>query len=342
MRSLRPQRHARAFVGFWLAACALATGLPAAAHAQTAAAAPDAPARASVLFTALGDDGKFVEGIRAEDVRLSVDGAPREVLEVKRQAGARLIMVMAIDTSASQEFMLPKTKLAADVFLKGMAPVTDKAAVVTFAGETTLEQEMTGDVEQVRAAVARVKFVPPPGYLGGGVVVGTPPNRNHAGLTGIWDAVWVVSNEMLSRSPGAGRRVLLLITDGVDTGSRVKLDTAVEAALRAGAVVYAVGMGDDKNFDGVEKGPLRKLAERTGGRAYFPGEVGELPDIFTRISRELTTQYVLTFAAPPSRRDRSFHKLKLELANTALRRAGVQLSHPAGFYAGDGPTSAAK
>jgi Ca-activated chloride channel family protein len=313
------------------------------AQAQAGAAAAEAGGRVSVLFTALGKDGEFVNGLRAEDVRVSVDGAPREVLELKRQTGVPLLLAVVIDTSASQEGLLSTTRMAAEVFVRGMMePGVDEAAVVTFAGETVLEQGLTGDVDRVRAAIGRVRFVPPPGYLGRGAVVVGPPSAadiHRAGATGLWDAVWVVSNEVLPRSLGPGRRVMLLVTDGVDTSSRVKSDKAVEAALQSEVVVYAVGMGDDRNFDGVDKSPLRRLASRTGGRAFFPGKVKELTEIFIRISRELTSQYVLTFAAPTGARDGSFHKLKIEPASPALRGAGVQLSHPQGFYAGNAPTA---
>lgn len=343
MRHRKTQRRPHLACKAVLAACALLAALHGAAYAQAVGPAAEADGRVSILFTALGKDGKFVSDFKAGDVRVTVDGAPREALELKRQTGVPLFLAVVIDTSASQEALLPKTKLAADVFVRGMmAPGTDRAAVVTFADETTVEQEMTSDPERVRAAIARVKFVAPPGYLGRGIIIAGPPAGVSPGgpaTTGVWDAVWLVSGDVLSRALGVGRRVLLLITDGVDTSSRKKLDDAVAAALQSEAVVYAVGMGDDKNFDGVDRGPLRKLAERTGGRAFFPKKVQELTDIFTRISEELTSQYVVTFNPPSAARDGSFHKVKIELADPALRRLGVQLSHPQGYYAGNTPTA---
>src|SRR5205085_324467 len=80
----------------------------------------DAGARVSVLFTALGKDKKFNTSLKPEDIRVSVDGAAREVLELKRQSGVPLFLAVVIDTSASQESVLPKTKMAAGVFVRGM------------------------------------------------------------------------------------------------------------------------------------------------------------------------------------------------------------------------------
>lgn len=340
---MQGRRLRRAAFGERLARLAFLLSLAAlpaaAARAQAGGAQPGAGGRVSVLFTALGEDKKFITSLKPEDIRVTVDGAPREVLELKRQSGLPLFLAVVIDTSASQERVLPKTKLAADVFVRGMmSPGVDRAAVVSFAGETTLEQGMTADVSKVREAIARVKFVPPPGYVGGGVIIGVPPPGNPA-ATGVWDAVWLVSRDVMSRSLGTGRRALLLVTDGVDTGSRVKLDEAVASALQSEVAVYAVGFGDEKYFDGVDKGPLRKLAERTGGRAFFPKKVTDLTAIFTQISEELLSQYVVTFAPPGAARDGSFHKTKIEITNPALRGQDIQLAYPQGYYAGNTPTA---
>jgi hypothetical protein len=112
--------------------------------------------------------------------------------------------------------------------------------------------------------------------------------------------------------------------------------------LQSEAVVYVLGVGDDKYFDGVDKSPMRKLAERTGGRAFFPKKVDEITNIFTQISQELVSQYVVTFDAPGLARDGSFHKVKLEVVNRDLRGRGVELAYPQGFYAGNTPTTVKK
>lgn len=341
-RSLK--RRARSLTLSTLALLLMLGCVCACAHAQAVGGSTQTNApRMSVLFTAMDKGGKFVTSLKPEDVRLTVDGVPREVLELKRQTELPLFIAIVIDTSASQERVLPNTKLAADVFVRGMLAQQDKAAIVTFSGETTLEQAMTGDVAKIREAIARVKFVPPLGYFGGVVVGKRPPSDlPRAGTTGIWDAVYLVSDEVLSRSLGTGRRAMLLVTDGVDTSSRLKINDAVTSALQSEAVVYVLGVADIKNFGDVEKGPMQKLAQRTGGRAFFPKKVDELTAIFTRISEELLSQYVVTFADPSPARDGSFHKVRLELANSVLRGQGVELAYPQGFYAGNAPTAVKK
>ena len=336
---MRKRRLHLAPSGASLAFLLLLAATPVASYAQAVGAQAGAGGRVSVLFTALGKDGKFVTGLKAEDVRVTADGEPVRSFDLTRQKGVRLFLTVAIDTSASQENLLPSTKVLADLLVRSvMLPGTDEAAVVTFSTDTTLEQGMTKDVTSVRRAIARVAFEAPPGYAGGGIIVGTPPLRG-AGATGMWDAVWVISREVMPVWLGPGRRALLLITDGVDTSSTLKSNKAIDAALASSIAVYAVGVGDEKNFDGVDKGALRKVAEQTGGRAFFPKKIGELNDIFRRVQEELASQYVVTFAPPSGAREGSFHKIKVEVTNPALLGQNVQLAYPQGFFVGEPPAS---
>jgi VWFA-related protein len=291
--------------------------------------------RVSVLFTAMGKDKKLITSLKAEDIRVSADGVPCNVLYFKRQSDLPVFIAVVVDTSASQETVLPKAKVAAFVFVRGMiVPGVDKAAVVSFARDTTLEQEMTDDLTKLHDAIARLKFVNPlsdPGALTG----------NNPAETGIWDAVWVASRDVMSRSLGTGRRVMLLVTDGVDTSSRVKLSEAVESALQSEVVVYAVGFGDKKNYDGVDKSPLRKLAEQTGGRAYFPRHERDLRDAFAQIQKDLREQYLVAYSPSNKTRDGSYRRIEIQLVNPALKQQNLKLNYRSGYFAktapGDGP-----
>jgi VWFA-related protein len=323
-------------LAFVLAAVSLAPS-----RAQTNVQPSSAEASVNILLTAVDKEQKSVTTLKPEDLSLKEDGAERALTGLRRQSDVPLFLAVAVDTSVSQERVLEGAKLAADLFVKGiMRPGVDKAAVVSFSKETTLEQAMTGDAVSVRKGIAHIKLNLPPGYAGGGVVV-TGSTRlpvNTGGWTALWDAVWVVSDEVMSRSLGTGRRALVVITDGEDTGSRVKLEEAVRVALQSEVVVYAVGIGD-KRYNGVNKGALRKLAERTGGRAFFPKQVGDLPDIFSQLQEELLSQYVLTFSTPNARRDGAHHKIEIELVNPAHKKQGVQIAYPHGYFAGNASNS---
>src|SRR5689334_1363602 len=225
----------------------------------------------NIFFTAADKNKRFVSNLKAEDIRVLEDGQPQEVFTFQTNIDLPLSIAILIDTSASEERTLPDEKEAARAFLENLMRNKDEAAVVSFTGETTLEQGFTGNVERLRRAIDHIEFIPPSGYIGGGVVVnGTPPisgtNQTLAGSTAIWDAVWATSEELISASAENTRRAIILLTDGDDTSSRMKIHDAIERAQKADALIYAIGIGDRYTFN-VDEGSLRKIAEQTGGRA---------------------------------------------------------------------------
>ena len=193
----------------------------------------------NVLFTAQDKNRRLLTTLKQEDVKLFENGQPQEITYFARQVDLPLSLAILIDTSASQERTLPEEKEAAKSFLDSVVrPTKDEVAIISFTGETTLEQGMTNNISRLRRAVDRVQFVPPTGYVGGGVLVGgTPPisGRNQAaqGSTAIWDAIWVTGEDVLGPSPDKTRRAIVLLTDGVNTYGLKKLDDAVQAALQS-------------------------------------------------------------------------------------------------------------
>ena len=218
-----------------------------------------------------------------------------------------------------------------------MRPNKDEAAVLSFTGETTLEQGFSGNLERLRRAIDRVEFIPPSGYVGGGVIVnGTPPisgtNQSLAGSTAIWDAVWATSEELISTSAEHTRRAIILLTDGVDTSSRMKMHDAIERAQKADALIYAIGIGDRYTFN-VNEGSLKKIAEQTGGRAYFPRHEKDLHDAFAQIQRDLREQYLVAYSPSNKARDGSYRKIEIQLVNPALKQQNLKLNYRTGYFA---------
>jgi VWFA-related protein len=290
-----------------------------------------------VPLGAVDKEGRAVEGLKPEDVRVTVEGEVQNVLSFSKRTEEPLHVVILLDASASQESVLPFAQEAADRLVPAllMRGGSNDAAVVSFTGDAKVVQSLTADAAAVRRAIASVEFVRPPGYVPGGIIVGRPPKANdpamRAASTAIWDALVGVCEEVFARAK-PGRRAVVLVTDGVDTSSRVRLSEAVERLLREGVAVYGVGLGDEKSFDGVDKPTVRKLSERTGGRALFPKKNSELPVAFEQIRRELLNSYALTFATPPTFRSGKPSKLRVELVNPELRRQGVQLAHPQSLF----------
>ena len=207
----------------------------------------------------------------------------------------------------------------------------------------TLEQGMTNNITRLRRAVDRVEFVPPSGYLGGGLITnggggvpGTPPisgkNQLTQGSTAIWDSIWVTSEEVLGAAPDKTRRAIILLTDGVNTYGQKKLDDAVQSALKSEAIIYAIGIGDNY-YEGVDKGALNKVSERTGGRAYFPRDEAELREAFNQIQIEMRSQYLIAYEPSNQKRDGSYRNVKIEINSPQYAGQKVYLTHRQGYFA---------
>ena len=297
----------------------------------------------NVLFTAQDNNRRLLINLKKDDIRILEDGVAQETIAFSRQVDLPLSLSILIDTSVSQQRTLPEEKAAAISFLESVIrPAKDEVSVVSFTGESTLEQGMTNNMTRLRRAIDRVEFIPPSGYIGGGVVTnggsvpGTPPlsggNQQIAGSTAIWDAVWITSEEVLGAAPEKTRRAIILLTDGVNTFGKKKLEDAVQAALRSEAVVYSIGIGDNF-YSGVDEPALRKISERTGGRAYFPKDERELRQAFQQIQEEMRSQYLIAYEPANQKRDGSYRKIQIELVNPQLQRDRVKVTHRQGYFA---------
>jgi VWFA-related protein len=291
----------------------------------------------NVLFTAQDRNRRLLTDLKQSDIRLLEDGQPQEIVAFGRQVDLPLSLAILIDTSASQERTLPEEKSAAKSFVESFVrPTKDEVAIVSFTGEATLEQGMTSNVSRLQRAIDRVQFVPPSGYVGGGVVVGTPPlsgtNQTVQGSTAIWDAIWITADEVLGSAPEKTRRAIILLSDGYNTYGRKKLEEAVQAAIKAEAVIYSIGIGDNF-YSGVDESALRKISERTGGRAFFPRDEAELRKAFQQIQIEMRSQFLIAYEPTNQKRDGSYRKIEIQVSSPELAKQKVTLTHRQGYFA---------
>jgi len=281
---------------------------------------------------------RFVTTLRAEDVRVLEDGVPQTLFTFQRETDRPLAIALLIDVSASQEVTLPDEKAAARSFIENVIKSNrDQVAILPFTGSAYLEQGLTRDVLSVYRVLERVE-VAEPAYLGTGrPLTGIPTGPRLAatppeGSTAIWDAVALTSSNVLSNAPGLRRRAIILLTDGIDTTSRLALKEAANRALAAETVVYTIGIGNSK-LEGVYHDPLKEIAERTGGRAFFPDKKFDLNAAFAEIERELRTQYLIAYSSTNKKRDGSYRKITIEITNPDLRKQNLQLRHRPGYFA---------
>lgn len=288
-------------------------------------------------FTAMDKQRRFVTTLTAEDVRVFEDGVQQQLFTFQRETDRPLAIAFLIDVSRSQEETLPEEKAAARLFIEKVIQSTkDQIAIVPFTGLAYLEQGMTGNVIEVYKVLQRVD-VAVPAYLGAGrpltgIASGPgllPPPEE--GTTAIWDAISLTSNNVLATARGQRRRAIILLTDGWDTASRWMQREAISRTLAAEAVIYTIGIGN--KLEGVNKGVLRELSQRTGGRAFFPDKKLDLNEVFAEIERELRTQYLIAYSSTNKKRDGAYRKITIEVTNPQLKKEKIEVRHRPGYFA---------
>jgi VWFA-related protein len=283
-----------------------------------------------LVFTVLDSQSEPAE-LSIENLRLLLDKKPQQLIALRKLEEQPLSLAILIDTSVSQERTLPEQKRAADAFVQAvMRPAKDQVAVVTFTGKMVVEQGFTNDLSLVRGAIARARFVPPPGYVGRGTVIqgpppSIPPANLQIGATAIWDAVWNTTEDLLVSAPVDNRKAIILLTDGADTASKKRMREAIEDSVAANVKIYAIGIGDRNDF-GIDEGALRKLTDQTGGRAFIPKKGQDLTNIFAEIAQGLRNQYELTYRLDVGCRN-LFQSVRLEITHPVLRPKSLRISY---------------
>lgn len=292
----------------------------------------------NLLFTATDKNNRYITTLQESDVRVLEDGVPQKVFAFQRETDRPLSIAFLIDVSISQERTLPDEKAAARTFIENVIrSEKDQAAIIPFEGYAHVEQPLTRDVISLYRVLDRVE-VAFPSYMGSappltGITSGPgtigPPTE---GSTAIWDSVLLTSRRVLAADREKRRRAIILLTDGRDTTSRVPRSTAVDHAIATETVIYAIGIGD-KKYEGVNKGVLREVAERTGGRAFFPKKEEDLRAAFAEIEAELRSQYLVAYSPTNKNRDGAFRTMTIEIANPGLAKQGLKLRYRPGYFA---------
>lgn len=292
----------------------------------------------NLLFTVTDKNNRYINTLQQNDIRVLEDGVPQTLFTFQRETERPLSIAFLIDVSISEERTLPDEKAAARTFIeKVIRSEKDQAAVIPFEGYAHVEQPLTRDVLGIYRALEAIE-VAFPAYTGtapalGGIQSGpgtiAPPRE---GSTAIWEAVALTSRNVLGRSFSQRRRAIILLTDGQDTSSRVTRATAIDQAIQAETVIYAIGIGD-KRYEGINKDALTNLAEKTGGRAFFPKKDTDLAAAFQEIEQELRSQYLLAYSSTNKSRDGKFRSMTIEISNPGLAKEKLRLRYRPGYFA---------
>ena len=300
-----------------LLACCFATA--GVVHAQqpkprpTPPAANEQPEQSEVVFirrvrlpiTVVDKKGQFVPGLTKNDFAVFEDKVPQQIETFSDDLGQSLPVYVAVlmDTSPSTAGKLKFEQESALNFIQTVVRARkDQVLFATFDHEINLRQDFTDKLDLLDRAVSGVKKT--------------------GNQTALFDAVWQFCDEKLRTV--AGRRVLVVITDGEDTYSRASLRDAIDIAQRTETTIYAISTkaGFVSTVPGVEAGDVKDrkdrdlttLAEETGGVAFFTGDMLSLERSFNKISKELRAQYLVTYKPLNDRYNGSFRKIEVKLA----------------------------
>ena len=254
----------------------------------------------NVPFTVLDKKNRMVIDLTQKDFRLLEDRQPQKITFFSRESNLPLRIGILIDTSNSiRERLHFEQEAAIDFLSETLRPEKDQAFAVAFDVEPQLLQDYTDDVDKLATAIHGLQS-------GGG--------------TGLFDAIYFAAKEKMTLPPTEPyqRRVMIVVSDGLDNESQHTRDEALSMAQRAEVAVFGISTnrsGTSTRGDRV----LKYLAEQTGGRAFFPFEASDLAESFKDISRELRSQYSLAYTSTNPAHDGSFRTITLETLEKGYR-----------------------
>lgn len=277
--------------------------------------------RVRLPITVVDKKGQFVPGLTRSEFLVFEDKQPQQIETFEDDLGQALPLYVAVlmDTSPSTAGKLRFEQESAMNFIQTVVrPRRDRVLFATFDHEILLKQDFTDKLDLLDRAVFGVKKL--------------------GSQTALYDAIWQFCDEKM-RSV-AGRRVVVVITDGEDTYSRADLRDAIDIAQRTETTIFVISTkaGLSATVPGVTMGQVNdkadntlvKLAEETGGMAFFTGDMLTLERSFTKINKELRAQYLVTYKPSNDRYDGSFRRIEVKLVNS---QGGMKVRTKLGYKA---------
>ena len=321
--------------------------------AEVAPQKPDVTVQVKVVnvpATVRDKHGKIVNNLTKDDFVLEQDSHPQTIRYFAKESDLPLTLGLLVDTSWSQRRVMDQERSASSSFLDNMLrPEKDQAFLIHFDHEVELLQDLTPSREKLRAALASMDAPHfsqtgggnPGGQGGGGYPGGGGRHGGGGGAQGagtlLYDAVYLASDELMKKQ--TGRKAIVVLSDGVDRGSKESLRSAIEAAQRADTIVYSILFKDEEErpFGGFggrggmgggmgghhggygrypqEQRPdgkkiLEQISKETGGRLFEVSSKQTVDRIYAQIEEELRNQYNLGYS--PEQADAGYHRIDLK------------------------------
>jgi VWFA-related protein len=277
----------------------------------------------NVQFTVKDKHGTLVPNLTKDHFDLLEEGKPQLIKYFSAQSDLPITLGLLIDSSKSMERTLPEEKVVAGGFLQKVISSKDLAFVISFDISVDLLQDLTNNMRSLRSGLDKARIntntagLAPMGNPG---PVPTAGGDNKGTL--LFDAVYLAADEVLSRQ--VGRKAMVVLTDGEDVGSKLRLKDAIEAAQKADVVAYVLLITDPMYSSNY--GDMSKLVEQTGGRIITVRGPDKLDKAFAEIAAELRSQYSLGFTSTNPVNDGKFRRLEVK------SKDGYKIQARKGYY----------
>ncbi|MFZ0417727.1 MAG: VWA domain-containing protein [Candidatus Sulfotelmatobacter sp.] len=264
----------------------------------------------NVYVTVTNAQGGPVAGLKKENFTVQEDGRQQTIAVFDKESAVPLSIALAIDTSLSTRHDLPLEQASAKRFARAIMRPVDALSVFGFSETVLQSTSYTSDLKSIDDGIDHIRL---------------------GAATAMFDAIYLASRSLGRRQ---GRKVLVLITDGGDTVSKMDYKEAVRAAEEAESIVYSIIVVPIENSAGRETGgehALIQISEDTGGKYYYATSMSQLDDAFRQISDELRTQYLLAYYPSQHMSNSQFRRIEVGVSGPP-DSTSYRVRHRAGYY----------
>ena len=284
----------------------------------------------TVSFSVIAPDGDFIHGLQKENFLLYDNGKQVPIGQFWQDTDLPLTVALVADISGSQRAVVQKHKRSMGQFLQQMLGAEDKALLVLVDTQVRLAEDFTSAKSELQSAVDKLGVRRIMTTRLGDPCVSERPRASRmripCGGSVIWNGVFYTARLKMKKPDG--RKAMVLLTDGEDSGSDHSLTTAIEAAQGADTIVFSIQEpANGKHTTNKSRKQLGRLVLETGG-ILFDGTKQSPSEIFDQIEKELRSQYMVAFTPQQRSRDGKFHKLELK-----IKQPGLKVRSRAGYYA---------
>ena len=282
-----------------------------------------------LFFNVKDKKGGLIPNLNKDDFEIYEDGKPQTIKYFKAESDLPLTLGILIDASGSQQHVLQIEKEVGGQFLQEILRPKDEAFVLSFDVNVDLLQDFTNSVSRLKDALNSAKINT---GVGGSIMMPGPVPTNPRG-TLLYDAIYLAAHDQLAHE--VGRKAMIILTDGEDQGSQLRVKDAIEAAQKSDSIVYVLLIADRGTWGGFGEGEMKKLSNETGGRVIDVGNKFEkLKAAFDQIAMELRSQYNAGYTPTNKERDGTFRKIEIK-----AKQKDYKIQSRSGYYAPKGRPS---